>query len=236
MFSNHRALSVAIARLLAYIEREQYSCEYENAREFEAVTAKHPVHRGICRVQERCFGGSPLPPELCTLWTAFLKSTRQKLPEGLPPEEELAFWTDRQSQIQATGKRFLESLTALAPALADDAAPALADGAAPTQAGRSALALALDSPAASTVPASHKKMRLGEGKPARIAWSRLIGFKELREKLGIAQSTLRRRLVTTGQAVPGKIRVLRPTPSSRIVQVALADLPGAVRRWLKFGK
>ena len=38
MADRGRVLRIAIARLQAYLDRDEYSCEYETCRQFEAVT------------------------------------------------------------------------------------------------------------------------------------------------------------------------------------------------------
>jgi len=62
-----------------------------------------------------------------------------------------------------------------------------------------------------------------------IEWSRLVGYKDVREALRISHNTLKDRLIEGSKPVAGRIRHKKAKPTSRKIQVVIADLPADVQ-------
>lgn len=65
-------------------------------------------------------------------------------------------------------------------------------------------------------------------------WSRLVGQKELRSKLGIeTQNTFRDRLILGLRREEGKYRHQKTSPNAKRIQVVIEDFPAHLHDWLR---
>lgn len=65
--------------------------------------------------------------------------------------------------------------------------------------------------------------------PVSVAYSKHVQMKALREDLGISHNTLKKMLVWGSHPVEGRIRYIAAKASSRIIQVAIDDLPAKLK-------